>query len=103
MRIILLADLCTLKMVAMKNLEFPKVSGLVKSDGKTQSIMLELHSFKIFFRKVCAKIQINEEEYLKIYPDAQNDIDSGKVKNATEHFIKFGFYQQRQAQVILKK
>lgn len=87
----------------MKAFELPQVTGLVKSEGKTQSIMLEIQSFKRFLRKVGTKIQINEEEYIEFYPDVQNEIDSGKVKNATEHFLKYGFYSQRHAQIFLKK
>lgn len=41
------------------------------------------------------KVKIDEKWYLKMYPDIQSAIASRVVRDAADHYVRFGFFEHR--------
>ncbi len=63
-------------------------------DGKkgyavSEDLMLSL------VRAMLETIEVDEDWYLERYPDVRADVQAGRLKNAREHFIRHGYFEQR--------
>jgi hypothetical protein len=63
-----------------------------KQDG---SLLIDRHFFIFCMQPVLAKIKVDDDWYLRRYPDVQLAIDSHTVPNASAHYTRHGYFENR--------
>jgi len=58
-------------------------------------VAVDQYFFRDCFRPLIDKIQLDEQWYLQKYPDVRQAIAKRLVKDAREHFIRFGYFEHR--------
>lgn len=64
-------------------------------DG-TPTISCSYEDYLAMLRRVIAGIEVDEDWYLRRYPDIADAIAQGIVKSAQEHFVNDGYFEGRQ-------
>jgi hypothetical protein len=80
--------------------ELPKVEAVLKKDGKAEYVVVRFENFKKFIQKCPIQGKIDEADYINRYPDTAKAIRQNKVPNATEHYLRTGYAEQRSAKVL---
>ena len=68
---------------------------IVLLSPKGNYIAVEWHFFVNSLGPKLETIKVNEEWYLKTYPDVRAAIDAQIVVNARAHYIRFGYFEHR--------
>ncbi len=76
--------------------DLPKVEAVLKV-GKAKFAVLNLHYYREFIQKIALGGRIDEDAYLRKYPDVAEAIRAKKVGSATEHYLKWGYLEKREA------
>ena len=77
--------------------ELPRVDAVLRAGGKPEFVVIPFTQFEAFIRKLGVTGTIDEADYLKNYPDVAQAVKALKITNATDHFIKHGYFEGRRA------
>jgi hypothetical protein len=79
--------------------DLPKLEAVFKV-GNGKFAVISLHNLREFIQKIALTGKVEEGEYVGKYPDVAEAIRANKVANATEHYLKWGYLEQRIATLI---
>jgi len=79
--------------------DLPRVEAVL-TVGKAKFAVLNLHQYREFIQKIGLSGQIEEDDYLKKYPDVAEALRSKKFASATEHYLKWGCLEKRVATLV---
>jgi hypothetical protein len=72
--------------------DLPKVEAVLRvRDGKF--VVLNLHKYREFIQLLSLTGKIHEGDYLQKYPDVTDALRSKQVKSATDHYVKWGYFE----------
>ena len=77
----------------------PKIEALIKEEGKNLFVVLKYENYKKLIQKLQIEGSIDEEDYLKRYPEVNDLIRQKKISSANDHYLKTGYVEQRKAKV----
>lgn len=64
-------------------------------EGSTSHFVVEKHFLEQMMRPLIRTIFVDEDWYLNRYPDVRGSVESGAVTSASDHFARFGYFEQR--------
>ena len=84
----------------VKMLAIPPYATLINEkvvipSSSTPYFAVEQHFFFSYMKTVVQRIYVDEEWYLRGYPDVKEAIENGRVLSAKEHYSRFGYYEHR--------
>lgn len=68
---------------------------LVVTGASDKAVVVERHFLVRLLTPSVARILIDEEFYCAKYPDVAQIIEHGELRSAREHYVKFGYYENR--------
>ncbi len=74
---------------------------LVVPSAKQPFIAVDKHFLLDLMMPLLERVKVDENWYLRNYPDVKAAINSGVVPHATAHFCRFGYYEHRMPYRIL--
>jgi hypothetical protein len=74
---------------------------LLVPSSKKPFLAVDEHFLGQLMKPRLEKIYVDEEWYLRTYPDVNAAIMSGVVPNAKAHYCQFGFYEHRMPHRVL--
>lgn len=80
--------------------QLPPIEGVIRTDGKNKSVIVDIDDLKRFLSKIRWEGRIDEIQYMENYKDVADAIRDGKVKSATHHYIRAGYVEGRKAEIL---
>jgi hypothetical protein len=68
---------------------------IIVESSNTKYLAVEQHFLRACMLSSLRMIRLDEDWYLNMYPDVKTAIDRGDVESASEHYVRFGFYEHR--------
>ena len=75
-------------------------SKVVKDDPDSLYLGVNRHFFRNCLRPFLMAIRVDAEWYLNRHKDVRKAIDDGMIRNAQDHYIRFGFFENRMPYAI---
>lgn len=72
----------------------------VVPSSRTGYVAVDQFLFYELMGTLLKDIDVDEEWYLTAYPDVREAIDSGVVKRAAHHYVRFGYFEHRMPRKI---
>ena len=86
-----------------KTPELPKIISILKNEEGPKFVVLEHAVYRKFILGLEIPVRIDEEHYMRAHPDVKVAIDSGSVRDASAHYRRYGYFENRKVKINARK
>ena len=79
---------------------FPEIQAVLNVEGRPEFVILKRTGLQRLMQSLEVQGAIDEEDYLRRYPDVARAVAQGKFSSATEHYVKAGYSENRIAKIL---
>ena len=82
-----------------KTPDLPKIISVLKDDEGPKFVVLDHAGYRKFILGLDIPVRIDEEHYVRAHPDVKVAIDSGTVRDASVHYRRYVYFENRKVKI----